>query len=96
MSDGKRVDLKSCCASDAIQRALENFPGRKVIDCFTGYREDHIAVSSSGSMHRGPEWIDYEIPVHNPLPADWFKTKKETGPETETFGFLADIPVNER
>lgn len=47
MSDGKRVDLQSRCASDAIQRALESFPGRKVVDCFTGFRDDHIAVSSS-------------------------------------------------
>lgn len=93
MDDGKRVDLPSNNAAQAIQKALEQFPGRKVVDCYSGFRENHIAVTNSGSMERGPEWIDYEIPKHDALPVNWRDRDEEPWSETEAFGFLETTPV---
>lgn len=89
MSDGTRLDIQSNKASDAIQRALEQRLGTKVFGCYTGYKKGN-------GLGKEAAFIDYEIPAHKVLSTDWLKIKRQSGPETEAFGFLADIPVNER
>lgn len=89
MSDGTRLDIQSNKASDAIQRALKQRPGTNVLGCYTGYKKGN-------RLGKEPAFIDYEIPTHEALSPAWEKVKRQPAPITEAFGFLEDIPVNER
>jgi hypothetical protein len=55
MSDGKDLQIKANSASEAMQTALEQHRGHRVLSCYSG--------PPAGDGGR----IQYEIPRHNPL-----------------------------
>lgn len=90
LSSKARVEVKGMDASDAMQKALERYPGTTVCECYSGYKEYHTVRTPQGTFEAAPAWIDYEIPPHFPyLPKD---DGGPTPPEAN-FPFMDELPV---
>ena len=92
LSSKQRVEVKGFDASDAMQKALERYPGTTIQECYSGYKETHFVHTGQGTIEMAPAWIDYEIPPHFP-----FLPKDKGQPEPpELFSFMGDVvPVPE-
>jgi len=91
LSSRERVEVKGFDASDAMQKALERFPGTTIRECYSGYKETHFVHTGQGTIEMEPAWIDYEIPPHFPfLPLD----KGEPEPAA-FFDFMGEVPAKE-
>src|SRR5256885_16025966 len=67
LSGKQRVEGKGLDASDAIQKALERFPGETVKEGYSGCKEYHTVHTPVGTYEAGPRRRDYQGPPHIPF-----------------------------
>lgn len=92
LSSKERVEVKGLDASDAMQKALERYPGTTITECYSGYKETHYVHTGQGTIEMGPAWIDYEVPPHFPyLPED-----KGVPDMSAYFDFMVQVPPVEK
>lgn len=75
-----RVDVTAASAAQAMQRALEQNPGRTIIKCWSGsYNETVTYTENRKKVVTPPGYIEYEIPAHEPfVPAPKIKATDKT------------------
>jgi hypothetical protein len=90
LSSKERVEVKGMDASDAMQKALERYPGATVCECYSGCKEWHTVHTPVGNYEAPPAWIDYEVPPHFP-----YLPKDDGGPilPEATFAFMDELQV---
>lgn len=98
LSGGLRHDQKSTSAGTAMAAAIAKYPGKEIIECYTGCREDHYVPTLKGSVYVPAGWTDFEIPSHQDLITQSAQMNLPLGTAMETvaFDFFAESPVLEK